>query len=135
MAATSGSAQPPPRTERWAVIDTSDPDCLIFQTRNSTILSPANVRRQWRSIRAGREDLPANIDLGQVTPHVFRKTAADAVDKEVGTRIAADMLGHSSTAVTVQYYVQPVKHVDSSTADALQSLGPAQPKPLLPPAT
>jgi integrase len=120
---------------RWAIIDTTDPDCLVFQTRNSTILSPANVRRQWRSIRAGREDLPANIDLGQVTPHVFRKTAADAVDKKVGTRIAADMLGHSSTAVTEQYYVRPVKHVDPSTADALQSLGPAQPRPLLPPVT
>jgi hypothetical protein len=119
----------------WEVIDTSDPDSLVFQTRNGTILSPANVRRQWRSIRAGREDLPANIDLGKVTPHVFRKTAADAVDKKVGTRIAADMLGHSSTAVTEQYYVRPVKQVNAATADALQSLGPALPTPLLPPAT
>ena len=118
---------------RWAVIDTSDPDCLIFQTRNSTILSPANVRRQWRSIRAGREDLPANIDLRRVTPHVFRKTAADTVDKKVGIRIAADMLGHSSTAVTEEYYVRPVKHVDPATADALQSLGPAQRTPMLTP--
>ena len=112
---------------RWVVIDSSDPDSLIFQTRNSTILSPANVRRQWRSIRAGREDLPADVDLRQVTPHVFRKTAADTVDKTIGIRIAADLLGHSSTAVTEQYYVRPVKHVDPATADALQSLGPAQP--------
>jgi integrase len=126
---------------RWALIDTSDPDCLVFKTRNGTTLSPANVRGQWRSIRAGRKDLsanidlPANIDLRQVTPHVFRKTAADTVDKKVGTRIAADMLGHSSTAVTEQYYVRPVKQVDPATADALQSLGPALPTPLLPPAT
>ena len=112
---------------RWAVIDTSDPDCLIFQTRNGTILSPANVRRQWRSIRAGRDDLPTTVDLGRVTPHVFRKTAADTVDKKIGIRIAADMLGHSSTAVTEEFYVRPVKHVDPATADALQSLGPAQP--------
>lgn len=118
---------------RIAVIDTSDPDGLIFQTRKSTILSPANVRRQWRAIRADRVDLPASIDLGDVTPHVFRKTAADTVDKKIGTRIAADMLGHSSTAVTEQFYVQPVKHVDPATAAALQSLGPAQAAPVLVP--
>jgi integrase len=120
---------------RCAVGDTSGPDGLLFHSRNGTILSPANVRRQWRAIRAARDGVPINIDLSDVTPHVFRKTAADTVDKKIGIRIAADMLGHSSTAITEEFYVRPVKNVDPATAEALQSLGPAQPTPIRFPTT
>ena len=46
-----------------------------------------------------------------------------------GTDLAAELLGHSSTAVTRAHYVQPRKLVDPRTAEILESLRPQGPGP------
>ena len=64
--------------------------------------------KYWRSIRdASAGLLPEGIDLAQVVPHTLRKTVATAIDDAAGTDLAAELLGHSSTAVTREHYVQP----------------------------
>jgi integrase len=42
-------------------------------------------------------------------PHMFRKAAADTVDKTLNTQAAADLLGHSSTAITEEFYIRPIR--------------------------
>ena len=97
----------------------------VFHTKRGSLMSPANVRRLWRSIRDANADLmPAGIDLAQVVPHTLRKTVATTLDEAAGTDLAAELLGHSSTAVTRAHYVQPRKQVDPRTAEILESLRP-----------
>jgi integrase len=100
------------------------PQELVFQSRKGTALSPANVRRHWRAIRASFGTVPELTELATVVPHVFRKTAADTVDKTLNTQAAADLLGHSSTAITEEFYIRPIRTVNPATADALQKLAP-----------
>lgn len=116
--------------ERLAAAGDLAPDQTVFHTRQGAPLSPPNVRRLWRSIRdasAGR--LPEGIDLAQVVPHTLRKTVATALDEAAGTDLAAELLGHSSSAVTRAHYVQPRKRVNPRTAEILESLRPPPPKP------
>jgi len=101
----------------------------VIHTKQGTPLSPANVRRLWRSIRdASAGLLPDGIDLAQVVPHTLRKTVATALDEAAGTDLAAELLGHSSTAVTRAHYVQPRKRVDPKTAEILEGLRPRAPE-------
>ncbi len=106
----------------------------MFHTKQGAPLSPANVRRLWRSIRDTSAGLlPAGIDLAQVVPHTLRKTVATTLDAAAGTDLAAELLGHSSTAVTRAHYVQPRKHVNPRTAEILESLRPNDTPPDRPP--
>lgn len=115
--------------ERLAAADDIDPEQTIFHTKAGTPLSPANVRRLWRSIRDANADLlPEGMDLATVVPHTLRKTVATTLDAAAGTDLAAELLGHSSTAVTRAHYVQPRKVVDPKTAEILESLRPPEPE-------
>ena len=71
----------------------------VFASRNGTWMSANNVRRQWRSIRT-------EIGLEWVTPHVFRKTVATLIAREVGSKEAAEQLGHTSPSVTHRHYIE-----------------------------
>jgi integrase len=98
--------------ERLTATGELAPDQTVFHTRQGTPLSPSNVRRLWRSIRdASAGLLPEGIDLAQVVPHTLRKTVATTLNEVAGTDLAAELLGHSSTAVTRAHYVQPRKRV------------------------
>jgi integrase len=113
--------------ERLAATGEIDPEQTIFHTKAGTPLSPANVRRLWRSIRDANADLlPEGMDLATVVPHTLRKTVATTLDAAAGTDLAAELLGHSSTAVTRAHYVQPRKLVDPRTAEILESLRPQE---------
>lgn len=115
--------------ERLAATGDIDPEQTIFHTKAGTPLSPANVRRLWRSIRDANADLlPEGMDLATVVPHTLRKTVATTLDAAAGTDLAAELLGHSSTAVTRAHYVQPRKVVDPKTAEILESLRPPVPE-------
>jgi len=59
-----------------------------------------------------------------VTPHAFRRTVATTVDREAGIDLAAELLGHTSTAITKLHYIQPDEHVNPRTAEILESLAP-----------
>jgi len=103
--------------KRLAVTDALPSDHLIFFSRNGTPLTTANVRRRLReALRA------AGVEA--VTPHAFRRTVATTIDREGGIDLAAELLGHTSTAITKLHYVQPGERVNPRTGDILERLAP-----------
>lgn len=102
---------------RLAKIGPEDPEHLIFFTRNKTPLTTNNVRRRLRAVmeEAGIEG---------VTPHSFRRTVATVIDRAGGADLAAEMLGHSSTKITKEHYIEPDEAVNPVTAEILESLAP-----------
>lgn len=102
---------------RLDVTGTLPPEHLVFFSRNGTPLTTANVRRRLReALRA------AGVEA--VTPHAFRRTVATVIDREAGLDLAAELLGHTSTAITKLHYIQPDERVDPRTAAILESLAP-----------
>ena len=70
----------------------------VFPTRNGTWLQVNNVERRWRQIRK-------DTGLDWVTPHTFRKTVATLISERVDTQTASQQLGHSSPAITREFYI------------------------------
>jgi integrase len=73
-------------------------DDLVFPSRTGGPRSTNNVRRQLREARTDAFDW--------VTPHVFRKTVATAVERSADIETAAAQLGHSGPTVTRVHYVE-----------------------------
>lgn len=92
-------------------------DHLIFFSRNGTPLTTNNVRRQLRRVLEGSA-------VHHVTPHDFRRTVATVIDRAGGVELAAEMLGHTSSRITVQHYIERLDAVDPVTAEILESLAP-----------
>ena len=102
---------------RLAVLPPERSDHLLFFTRNGTPLTTNNVRRRLRSVleEAGIEG---------VTPHSFRRTVATVLDRAGGPELAAEMLGHTSSKITKEHYIEPDEKVDPVTAQVLEALAP-----------
>lgn len=83
----------------------------VFATRNGTWHQVGNIERRWRTIRAD-----AGFDW--VTPHTFRKTVATLIDRLVDSDTAARVLGHSSDAITKEFYIEK----DRTTPDVTHIL-------------
>jgi integrase len=98
---------------RLVVTRDPDPESLVFRSREGTPLTTANVRRQLRHVleRAG---------IGGVTPHMFRRTVATAVNDNASVELAAELLGHTDTKITVQHYIQRRELVNPATAELLE---------------
>ena len=75
-----------------------NPNGAVFQTRNGTWQQVNNVERRWRQIRL-------DTGLDWVTPHTFRKTVATLISERVDADTAAQQLGHSSPAITREFYI------------------------------
>lgn len=103
--------------ERLVLLADQDPEHLLFFTRNGTPLTTNNIRRRLRDI------LTAAGIIG-VTPHSFRRTVATVIDRAGGADLAAEMLGHTSTQITKQHYIEPDERVNPVTAEILESLAP-----------
>lgn len=73
----------------------------VLTTRRGTHVSPSNLRR---SLRAACADAGLGFE---VTPHTLRRTLATFLSRELGTREAADQLGHADPAVTLAHYIAP----------------------------
>jgi integrase len=58
-------------------------DELLFQPRDGTPMTTANGRRQLREVLEG-------AGINGVTPHMFRRTVATAVNFNAGIELAAD---------------------------------------------
>ena len=71
----------------------------VFATRNGTWHQVGNIERRWRTIRA-------DSGFEWVTPHTFRKTVATLIDRLVDSGTAARVLGHSSDAITKEFYIE-----------------------------
>ena len=97
---------------RLAVSDILQPDELLFQSRDGTPLTTANVRRQLRHVLGD-----AGID--GVTPHLFRRTVATAVNSFANVDLAAELLGHTDTKITVMHYIRRSELVNPATAALL----------------
>ncbi|WGY00496.1 tyrosine-type recombinase/integrase [Nocardioides sp. QY071] len=104
---------------RLVKIAAEDPEHLLFFTRIGTPLTTNNVRRRLRAVMdaAGIEG---------VTPHSFRRTVATVLDRASGPDLAAEMLGHTSSKITKEHYIQPDEKVNPLTAEILEALAPSQ---------
>lgn len=103
--------------QRLVVIGAEEVDHLLFFTRNGTPLTTNNVRRRLRAVL-----LEAGIE--GVTPHAFRRTVATVLDRASGPDLAAELLGHTSSKITKEHYIQPDEAVDPVTAEILELLAP-----------
>ncbi len=99
---------------RLAKMDDLSPEALIFSSRNGTPLTMANVRRQLRHVM----DL-AGIE--GVTPHKFRRTVATAINDAADADLAAELLGHTDSKITIQHYIRRNEMVDPRTSDLLEA--------------
>lgn len=90
----------------------------VFVTKEGTWVLPCNVRTAWRKIRkiAGLE---------WVKPHSFRVTVGTDVGNKVSPNAAAQLLGHSSDAVTRKHYMDKSKAVRVDTSEYLRELNQA----------
>ena len=59
-----------------------------------------------------------NLGAGGTYPHTFRKTVATLIDRLVDSDTAARLLGHSSDAITKEFYIEK----DRTTPDVTQIL-------------
>jgi hypothetical protein len=103
--------------QRLVVVAQEPPDHLLFFTRNDTPLTTNNIRRRLRAMLA-------EAGITGVTPHAFRRTVATVLDRASGPDLAAEMLGHTSSKITKQHYIEPDETVDPITAEILEALAP-----------
>lgn len=97
-----------------------EPDTLVFRTRNGTPLTTNNIRRRLR-------DVLAAAGITGVTPHSFRRTVATTINRAAGAGLAAQLLGHTSTDITLKHYIEPDIDIDTRTATILEALTPMSP--------
>ncbi len=99
--------------KRLAVIGDISSDDLLFTSRNGTPLTMNNVRRQLRHV----------LDLAGiegVTPHSFRRTVATAINDTADVELAAELLGHADSKITIQHYIHRNEMVNPITATLLE---------------
>jgi integrase len=97
---------------RLARLSNPSPEALLFSSREGTPLTANNVRRQLRHVM----DLAG---ITGVTPHLFRRTVATAVNELAGVNLAAELLGHSDPRITIQHYIRRNEMVNPATAELL----------------
>ena len=99
---------------RKRLVRVNDPslDALLFTTREGNPLTTNSVRRQLRHVMklAG---------ITGVTPHTFRRTVATVVNEQAGVDLAAELLGHTNTKITIQHYIRRNEMVNPATAELL----------------
>lgn len=88
---------------------------LVFPSSAGTPRWVNNVNRTWREIRGE--------DYSWVTPKVFRKTAATAIERAFGAEAAAAQLGHSSPDITRRHYIDRATEAPDNRA-ALERFAP-----------
>lgn len=106
--------------ERMAAPGWNDVQGLVFVTRIGTPIEPHNA---WRSFKA----LAAKAGLEDVKIHTLRHSVASAaLAAGVPIKVVADLLGHSSTAITADVYSHVTEVLARSAADdvARVVLGP-----------
>lgn len=97
---------------RLTRLEDSSLDALLFRSREGTPLTTNNVRRQLRYVL----DLAG---INGVTPHMFRRTVATAINEQGGVELAAELLGHTDPKITIQHYIRRNEMVSPITAEML----------------
>lgn len=104
---------------RLTRLEESSLDALLFCSREGTPLTTNNVRRQLRHV----------LDLAGitgVTPHMFRRTVATAINEQAGVELAAELLGHTDPKITIQHYTRRSEMVNPVTAELLERAFPRE---------
>ena len=98
--------------KRLVKVDDPSLDALLFTTREGNPLTTNSVRRQLRLVMklAG---------ITGVTPHMFRRTVATVINEQAGVDLAAELLGHTNTKITIQHYIRRNEMVNPATAELL----------------
>lgn len=104
---------------RLALTAEGDPKHLLFFTKRGTPITPYNARRTFRQVL----ELAGLAGHG-IKPHSFRKTIATLISEELDDETAAEMLGHSGTAVTREHYIERKQKPNPETARILDRLAP-----------
>ena len=106
---------------RRRLVQMNDPslDALLFCSRQGTPLMTNNVRRQLRHVM----DLAG---IAGVTPHMFRRSVATAINEHAGIELAAELLGHTDPKITIQHYIRRNDMVNPATADLLDRAFPTE---------
>ena len=92
----------------------ANPSDAVFPTRNGSWQQVNNVERRWRQIRQ-------DTGLEWVNPHTFRKTVATLISERVSSETASQQLGHSSPAITREFYISKPA-IAADVAHVLQEL-------------
>jgi integrase len=100
--------------ERMAGLGQED---LIFRNRDGGAYSQHNLRRTFREYL----ELAGLADSG-ISFRWYRRTGATVLARAVSVDAASAFLGHTSTAITEGYYVEPSKVVDVTPAAALDRI-------------
>ncbi|WP_285106491.1 tyrosine-type recombinase/integrase [Promicromonospora sp. MEB111] len=66
-------------------------------------------------------DVLAAAGITGVTPHSFRRNVATTIERAAGADVAAQLLGHTSTEITVKHYIEPNTSIDARTATILET--------------
>lgn len=103
--------------QRLVMLAEEPAEHLLFVTRNGTPHTTNNIRRRLRSVLA-------DAGIEEVTPHAFRRTVATVLDRASGPDLAAEMLGHTSSKITKEHYIEPEEAVSPVTAEILEALAP-----------
>ncbi len=92
-----------------------DPD-LVFTTESGGPLDPSELLRHFRR-------LLTQADLPRIRFHDLRHTAATLMlSRGVHPKVAADMLGHSTVAITLDLYSHSTEPMHRSAADILDEI-------------
>jgi integrase len=95
----------------------------IFANRNGGPLSPYNVRRTFREFLAAAGLADSGISL-----RWYRRTGATVIARGLGSDAAAAFLGHTSSAITEDHYIERDRAVDPTPAAQLErTLRPEDP--------
>lgn len=99
---------------RRRLVQLQDPslDALLFCSRDRTPLMTNNVRRQLRHVMD-------HAGISGVTPHMFRRSVATAINAQAGVDLAAELLGHTDPKITIQHYIRRNEMVNPATAAML----------------
>jgi integrase len=101
--------------KRLAVVADRTPDALVFTSRNQTPLTPNNVSTKLRRVLA-------LAGIGGVSPHLFRRTVATAINANSSIDLAAELLGHTDARITMQHYIRRNEMVNPTSADILEQV-------------
>ncbi len=95
----------------------------VFANRTGGVLSTHNVRRTFREflVLAGLED-------SGITPRWYRRTGATVLARGLGVGVAAAHLGHTSTLITENHYIEPDRSLEFGPTRVLElTLRPVDP--------
>ena len=103
---------------RLAEMGPDEQETPVFHNRRGGVLSMYNFRRTFRAFLE-----LADLQDSGITPRWYRRTVATIIAREHSLDAAAAHLGHTSSAITEGFYVEPDLTVRHEVMQAVQATG------------